>query len=439
MNLQYLCTNCLAGTLHNGVCNSCHKSEAEHPERPSSALPARHMVGSRYYLGRVIGKGGFGITYLAWDCSENRRVVVKELYPGKSVKRNVSTGDVVPMKGLEAYFYKLRQRFKEEAQILYSFRHDPSVLNVYQLIEENNTVYYSMEYLSGFDLRTYIEQQGALTWEQLSVYIWKVLSTLQNLHARGLIHRDISPDNIFLTGVEEAKLIDFGSVRCYEADRKLTMILKHVYAPCEQYTSTIPQGPWTDIYALSVTMYYALSEKLPPRAPDRMQNDAAIPIAQLCPDLPSYVADAITKGMAVLRADRYSCVADMKADLFPGKKADVSEDPRRLPTKQPTSGKWRILRGVNGQYKGKQFFIGFGSGVDVGRDRRCEINYPPGTPGISRKHCRLWCDQSGNLFIQDEKSTYGTVVQDYRIEPEKWYKLETGNVIKLGNEIYIVE
>ena len=226
MDLQYLCTNCLTGTVRNGTCTYCHKSVNEASKQPANALPVRYMLGSQYYLGKVIGNGGFGITYLAWDCIEQRRVIVKELYPRQDVQRDPASKMVVPLKGQEDYFRKLKHRFKEEAQILYSFRHEPSVMNVYRLMEDNNTVYYSMEYLSGFDLKTYMEQQGKLGWPQLSGYIRKILYTLHILHGQNLIHRDISPDNIFLTSVTDAKLIDFGSVRNYNSGQGLTTILK---------------------------------------------------------------------------------------------------------------------------------------------------------------------------------------------------------------------
>lgn len=142
MDLRYLCTNCLTGTLRDGVCDYCKRSACDPAARPVNALPARYMLGSQYYLGRVIGNGGFGITYLALDCMERRRVIVKELYPKQDVRRDQSTGTLIPVQGQEDFYHKLKQRFREEAQVLYSFRDEPSVLDVYRLMEENNTVYY---------------------------------------------------------------------------------------------------------------------------------------------------------------------------------------------------------------------------------------------------------------------------------------------------------
>lgn len=454
MDLQYLCTNCLIGTVRNGTCTYCHKSVHEALKHPANALPARYMLGAQYYLGKVIGNGGFGITYLAWDCIEQRRVIVKELYPRQDVQRDQATGMVLPLKGQEDYFMKLKQRFKEEAQVLYSFRHEPSVMNVYRLMEDNNTVYYSMEYLSGFDLKTYMEQQGKVGWPQLSGYVRKILYTLQVLHGQGLIHRDISPDNIFLTSVTDAKLIDFGSVRNYNSGQGLTTILKQVYAPVEQYFTNGVQGPWTDIYALSVTMYHALSGIRPPRATDRAVRDGAVLIGRLCPELPDHVARAITKGMEVRAENRFQSVEEMAAMLFPGEKIFSPErqyvtgrqkEAEKQPQARPgnrDSGAHPVRGNVRceaGQYKGRAVQIPPGDTVSFGRDRQCSVAYPVDSPGISRRQFCLWCDEWGNLFIRDEHSTYGTMVSGYRIEPGKWYKLERGNTISFAGESYCVE
>lgn len=458
MDLQSLCTSCLLGTLKNGVCTYCHKNIQEMSNRPAGVLPDRYMLASRYYIGRVIGNGGFGITYLAWDCLKERRVIVKELFPRQDVQRTQATGSITPVKGQEEYFEKLKQRFKEEAQVLYNFRHEPSIMNVYQLMEENNTVYYSMEYLSGFDLKTYINQNGRLSWSMMSGYVRRLLYILHILHSQGLIHRDISPDNIFLTSVTDAKLIDFGSVRCFNNGQGLTTILKQVYAPIEQYFSNGNQGPWTDIYSLSVTIYHALSGQRPPKAPDRMKRDETVPIEKYCPDLPGHVAGSIKKGMALRASERFQSAQAMAEKMFPGedlfsldkqygdKQHRTGNKPYGTDSRQNHAGRqtqgagagfW--LRCAFGRYRGQRFFLSPNTSITFGRDSQCTVIYPADTPGISRRHLCLWCDQNGNLFIQDENSTYGTKVSGRRIEPGKWYKLERGNTISFGNENYCIE
>ena len=425
MNLQNLCTNCLLGTLENGICTYCHKSVHESAaKRPAVCLPERYLLASRYYVGKVIGNGGFGITYLTWDCMQQKRVIVKELFPRLDVQR-AGTGSLVKaVKGQEEYFEKLKQRFREEATILASFRKEPAVVDVYQLLEENNTVYYSMEYLSGIDLRTYMEQNGKVNWTQLSEYVRKLLYILKILHGQGLIHRDISPDNIFLTSTTEAKLIDFGSVRCYNNGQGLTTILKQAYAPIEQYFSNGNQGPWTDIYSLSVTIYHVLSGQRPPKAPDRIKRDGAIFIGELCPDLTGHVARAIMKGISVRGEDRFQSTEALAAELFP---------------KEQTSGpRPYCLRAVSGFYKGRKFKISSGTVVTFGRDSRCDMVYPPNSPGVSRRQCVISYERGG-LLIVDEHSTYGTMVSGYRLQPDTRYELRSGDTITFGNEGYVLE
>lgn len=455
MDLQALCTNCLNGTLQSGVCSYCHKSVSEAAKRPPAALPERYRLGDQYYLGRVMGNGGFGITYLAWDWRLQRRVIVKELFPRQDVVREPGTGQVLPLKGQEAYYEKLKQRFREEAQVLYRFRRDPSIVNVYQLIEDNNTVYYSMEYLSGFDLRAYMEQQGKLGWEQLSSYARNLLHTLTILHGQGLIHRDISPDNIFLTSMTEAKLIDFGSARNYNNGQGLTTILKQAYAPVEQYFTNGSQGPWTDVYSFCATMYHALSGVCPPKAPDRAKKDGAIIIERLCPELPAHVAAAITRGMAVRAEKRFQTAKELAAALFPEGMGNSVSQPGQQPAAgtAPGTGRERIpgrmpgqsgngemaLRCMAGLHAGRRVVVPVGACLSFGRNQDCDISYPQNSPGISRRQFALWHDPAGGLCIRDEHSSYGTVVSGCRLEPGKWYRLARGSIICFAGEQYAVE
>ncbi|MCC8082326.1 MAG: FHA domain-containing serine/threonine-protein kinase [Lachnospiraceae bacterium] len=458
MNLQYLCTNCLNGTLQNGICTSCHKHAGDTAPRKPNTLPDRYMLGSRYYLGRVIGKGGFGITYMAWDRERRERVIVKELYPSQDVTRDSHTGRVTPVPGQEACFQKYKQRFKEEAQTLYSFQREPTILNVYGLLEANGTVYYSMEYLSGWDMKTFLQNQGKIGWGQLSCYVRDILRTLRVIHAKNLIHRDITPDNIFLISDRNAKLIDFGSVRCYNDGTGLTALVKAVFAPPEQYYTDGNQGPWTDIYSLCVTMYYALSGICPPKAPDRISKDGTVPIGQICPGLPGHVVKAIQKGMSIRIEDRYSNVGAFATALFPGEDIfsslwTTNSGSSQGNKYQELTGKVKqkiedvkakqtvcySLRGIAGQYQGKVIRIPADSSLLFGRSSQCQIGYPGDTRGVSRKHLTIRCDHNRNLFIMDEHSSCGTMVSGYRLQPGTWYRLKKGHTVNFAGEGFYVE
>ena len=414
MELQHLCTYCMAGSTEQYLCPVCKNPADWDKKRPATALPARHILGQQYYIGRVIGCGGYGITYLAWDMKVGRRVAVKEFYPTQDVTREQNGVSVRVVFGQEDYVAHVKKRFLEEAQSIYAFSAEADIVNVYRLFEENGTAYYSMEFLDGMDLKSTLLKYGKMPWEKLSVYMKMVMRALQAIHEKNLIHRDISPDNIFLTRDGHAKLIDFGSLRSYNNPNGLTTILKHNFAPYEQYRSNGNQGPWTDIYALCVTMYYALSGVLPPKAPDRIMSDQTIPLEQLCPTLPANVAQAIKKGMSVMPEERYQTVAELSRQIF------------------GTTG--YICLVFQGMLNGKRWYIKPGESYVIGRDFSCNIQYPPNAAGISRRQCMVYVDGNGKVYVKDENSTYGTYLNGQRLQPPMWYEWQAGSVVNFGQE-----
>lgn len=428
MEWQMLCTNCMLASIVNGVCPHCGMSDAAGAGRDVRALPSRYILHGRYYIGKVLGVGGFGVTYLAYDRQQNCRVAVKELFPSKDAVREHGTCGITVLRGQEEYFRHIRQRFIGEARVLFRFQNSPDVVNVYQLFEENNTAYYVMEYLEGTDLKHYMQSYGRLDWKFLSAYVRMILKTLHTLHRQNLIHRDISPDNIFLTKGGRAILIDFGSVRCYSNSKGFTTFLKECFAPLEQYREHGRQGPWTDIYSLSVTMYYALSGVMPPKAPDRIQGDRTVPLRELCPSLPDHVAWAIEKGMSVRQEERFQNVQDFAKKLFPEENllGDAGGKPHQA----------RSLNCVRGCYKGRSWSFRAGAAVTLGRDAGCVIAYPANSKGVSRRQCTLMMDGQGRIYVRDEKSTYGTFLNGKRLPPGQWYQITGRSSLNFGNEIF---
>lgn len=422
MRLQDLCTNCMLGTTQKGICPRCGKRADWDKDRAFFALPAGHVLGNQYYLGRVLGSGGFGITYLAWDMKQNRRVAIKELYPKDSVSRSRTTQSVQIIENQEEYFYHIKQRFLEEAKSLYLFSEQPDIINVYRLITQNQTAYYAMEFLDGMDLKTYLNKNGRMEWAQLSGYVKVLLRALTALHDEKMIHRDISPDNIFLLRAGGVKLIDFGSLRTYNNPNGLTTLLKHNFAPIEQYQTHGNQGPWTDIYALSVTMYYALSGVLPPKAQDRMFLDKTVSLKQYCPNLPDYVVEAIRKGMAPRPEQRFRDAREYKRALF--SEGDLESE-----------GKRQICC-LEGRLKGKALYIRKGETLQIGRENGCKIQYPPKTPGISRLQCTITMNLQGEVYVRDENSSYGTYINQIRLQGGKWYPCRVGTILCFGVEKY---
>ena len=430
MELYNLCTNCMNGSTERYICPTCGKPADWDTNRPAIALPAKYILGGQYYLGKVIGCGGFGITYLAWDTNYNRRVAVKELFPNKDVVRDRNGNNINVILGQEDYVKHIKKRFLEEAQALYAFSSEPDIINVYRLFEENNTAYYAMEYLEGMDLKSTLLKRGKMRWEQLSVYMSMVINSLKSIHARGLIHRDISPDNIFLTTNGRAKLIDFGSLRSYNNPNGLTAILKHNFAPYEQYQTNGNQGPWTDIYALCVTMYYSLGGVLPPKAPDRLMSDKTVNIRQLCPDVPENVASAIHRGMAVLPKDRYQTVDELSRALFGSNQFNqyIGIQPG-----QPAKVSYPHLE-FYGSLNGKKWYMKPGSSIVIGRDTSCDIQFPTNTGGVSRRQCMVYVDEDQKIWVKDENSSYGTFLNGQMIPAGGWIEAQRGYVITFGKE-----
>lgn len=404
----------MAGRYRNGLCDHCGKPRPE-KENPST-LPPQTILHGRFFLGYPLGVGGFGITYAALDLQSNTRVAVKELFPGASVYRQRETGLVLPLQGQEGNFGAFQKGFRKEAQILMQLQGTQGVVQLYQAFAENNTFYYVMEYLEGEDLRGFLKRNGPMDWESFAPKLRVLLDGLERLHQAGMIHRDISPDNIFLTRDGGCCLIDFGSVRAYQVVDHFTTQLKQCFAPWEQFFSQSKQGPWTDIYALCVTVYYTLTGTLPPTAPNRRQKDTLVPIRKLCPELPKAVAKALTDGMAVEAANRIQSVGELRSRLFPEAKS--------------TSGKTgsRRLTCLSGAYQGGSWQLVPGEALRFGRQVDCQLVYPDGTPGVSRIQCTLYISDTGEAYLRDENSSYGTYLitngKAERIPPGQWLAVD---------------
>lgn len=401
-------------------------------EERAVPLPEGWLLGQgRFVLERVLGTGGFGITYQAYDRSAWQTVAIKELYPRGYLERNAKTGMLTETEGKQQQFKRMRQRFKEEAQVIYSFRDRPEILKVYALFDENNTSYYVMEFLTGESLQNRIEREGKCGWPFLREIAWTVLNSIRILHERNLIHRDISPDNIFLQKDGGVKLIDFGSVRNYVEADHFTTILKDHFAPPEQYVQKSAQGPQTDIYALSATFYYALSGKLPAKSVDRKsalaqgKSDSLVPLRLLEPSLPDYVTQAIEKGMHLEIHLRFTGAEQMREALFPQQTAAGRESVR-----------WIVC--TAGRKKGCTWAIRKNQTLELGRGEGCAMKYQADTAGVSRRHCSFYLHENGTVYVKDNRSTYGTYLNQRQIMPERWYPVGSRDQIRAGAEWFSV-
>ena len=308
------CQHCMS-KLPDGaaVCGYCHHSPAVNaaPHR----LAAGTILGGKYLIGDAIGEGGFGITYIGMDVTLEIKVAVKEFYPhGYANRNNGITNDVTLITTKElSYFDNAKDRFLAEAKSIAKFSNEPAIVNVRDYFTENNTAYIVMEYIDGVTLAAHIKRSGAFAADELFRRMTPLMKALDRMHRENVIHRDISPDNIMIDTDGTFKLMDFGSARYYAGENKRTMsvVLKPGYAPFEQYSAEGDQGPWTDVYGLSATMYKCITGVTPPDAMSRCQQDKLQPPSVLGITITPSQEDAIMLGLRVYPTDRLQSMAAM--------------------------------------------------------------------------------------------------------------------------------
>lgn len=317
------CYGCFAEKPQvNGICPHCGFI-IEQYEAFSFALRPGTILKERYTIGKRLGEGGFGITYLAWDNEMQERVAIKEYYPNGIVSRDVTSesGDSVNTAASKSKedFDEGMKRYIREAAILAKFSRLPGIVMVKDFFYANATAYIVMEYIDGISLKQYLKQKGGrLDYAETLQLIRPVISSLATIHNNNLLHRDISPDNIMLSKNGEVKLIDFGAARQFGDDNNhsMTVVLKHGYAPMEQYSRHGKQGTWTDVYAICAVIYKCLTGVTPQESVERLSSDEYVPARSAVPGLPMNVAMAIDKGLAVRIENRCQNLSELYADLY---------------------------------------------------------------------------------------------------------------------------
>ena len=309
-----ICYNCFKEKPEGGgPCPCCGFDLEENAAKYPAALRAGTVLKGRYVIGRVLGQGGFGITYLAWDQSLEAKVAVKEYMPGEMAVRIGGLGVQPRSAARREDFAYGKERFQEEARILARFMGQPNIAGVTDYFDENGTSYFVMDYVEGISFKTYIANAGGKvsTEEALNVMI-PVLRALTAVHGEGLIHRDVTPDNIYITKDGNVKLLDFGSARYSLGDKSksLDVILKVGYAPKEQYIRRGRQGPYTDMYSCAACLYAAITGYLPPESLERLDHDTLVPPSEAGAEIPLYLERAILKRLAVQPEDRFQTAGE---------------------------------------------------------------------------------------------------------------------------------
>ena len=274
----------------------------------------------RYTIEKVLGQGGFGITYLGIDELHEKKVAIKEFFPQGIVTRNIEYEDAVTVTfvGEKDNYNKGKEKFLKEARIMARFSKDEGIVKAQDFFEINNTAYIVMEYLEGITLKQYLRENERIEPEELLELFVPLIESLDEIHSQGLIHRDISPDNIMVLLGGKIKLMDFGAARDYTdfGEKSLSLILKPGYAPPEQYQTHGVQGPWTDIYALCATMYKCLTGENPPDAIERVMDDNLKEISEFGIPVSKQMEETIIKGMSISARNRYQNIEEFCQDLY---------------------------------------------------------------------------------------------------------------------------
>ncbi len=329
------------------LCPACGYDNLESENQPHQ-LAQRSILAGAYLVGRALGQGGFGVTYVGWDLTLDQKVAIKEYYPDGCVTREPMThATILPMLGDKGEFFTHgRQKFVDEARVLAKFVDDPSIVNVRRTFQENGTAYIVMDFVEGRTLKQYAaEKGGRLSSAETLGLLRPLMTSLSHVHKAGLLHRDISPDNIMLQPDGTVKLLDFGAARqiSAEGEKSLTINVKHGYAPEEQYRTHGEQGPWTDVYALAATIYMLTTGQLPPQALDRMYAEDAIEQPNsLGADFTETQQAALMRALAVRAEERTQDMEQLAASLTDDAEAAqnwLESNPPPVPAETAADGK----------------------------------------------------------------------------------------------------
>lgn len=316
-----LCPGCMAVLDEPDLpCPLCGFDKTTYAPSPRSLRPFTILSG-KYLVGKVIGEGGFGITYIGFNLDTELPVAIKEYFPSELATRDITAGNALSIfAGESQQLYKEGlEKYLREARNLTMFSDLPGIVTVKDFFYENETAYIIMEYINGITLKQHlIKVGGRMSQSEVTKMMKPVLESMIKIHETGMIHRDISPDNIMITKNNQIKLTDFGAARvCNGEDNKsITVVLKRGYAPEEQYRVKGVQGPWTDVYALCATMYKMITGITPQEALERIIEDNVEPLSKFDKDIWPEIDYAIMKGLSLRAQDRFQNVGELVDALY---------------------------------------------------------------------------------------------------------------------------
>ena len=351
MDINNLCPKCMKEVNRESInkiekCPYCGRvlseiKQVQHQLKPFTILAGKYLVGD------VLGEGGFGITYIGLDLNLEIPVAIKEFYPNGYVIRDSQFTTALTMyRGKNTdIIHKWRDNFIKEARSLAKCSHLSGVVGVKEFFQENNTAYIVQEYIEGETLKEYIKKNGGkVSAEWLLPMLKPVMAALGEVHKEGLIHRDISPDNIMVLNNGQMKLLDFGAARDFTQveEHSFSVMLKPGYAPEEQYRTKGKQGPWSDIYAFAGTIYKCITGITPPESMERLRKDELKKPSELGIVVSKATESVLLKALEVLAENRYQTMREFEDELLKSqnnenaeiKSTRVTEEQNRTVVKQ---------------------------------------------------------------------------------------------------------
>lgn len=400
------------------------------------------ILDNRYVIKEVLGAGGFGVTYKAYDNLNHFVCAIKEYLP-RDVSIRENTLRVRPASDKwKDEFEHGRIRFIEEADTLRKLSGYKSIVRITDYFDANNTSYFVMEYIDGVNLNKLRKTLGGqIPYKEAMDIIFQVCDGLERLHIKaGIFHRDISPENIMVSEDGQVKLVDFGNARNLSMQKGFSIVLKQGFAPIEQYSTSGIQGTYTDVYALAGTLYYILTGKMIPNAPERQQDGTDyVPLKNMGIGVPDKVSDAVDAALRLNQYERTQTVGEFKTALQAGEKeALLSKEIASEHLSVAENGK-PYFEIINGQHKGKRYYVEPKTTIRLGRSKEMSDFCLGSDLHMSKIHCRLFYDTTNGLFYIEDCSINGTYINGQFIGENSVVPIEPGTKVVLGNHICEIE
>lgn len=398
------------------------------------ALPQQYLLQNRYVIHEVLGAGGFGITYKAYDNINHIFCAVKEYVPlGMCTRAEDGIFLQASKEEVLKHFEHGKNRFMEEAGTLLEVANIPNIVRITDYFEDNGTAYYVMEYLEGSNVGKIMKvfPGGRLPYDTALQILFVVGNALDKVHTRRfLLHRDISPENIVVTKDEKIKLIDFGSAKhiVRQKNQNFTVVLKPHFAPPEQYRSDTKQGNYTDVYALASTFYYMICGQKLPDSMERVAGATYTQAYQLVENMPRQQSIVLDKALQLDYKKRYQSIHQFLEAM---KESDTNNTINTFEEVKKTVNKLQIVL-VESKKEINTWVIEGDVAYSVGRGKDqniCIVGYPE----VSKLHCYIQYDSIGNKYLLKDVSTNGIKYYGKKLKKNQVYSFDRGSSVVLAD------